>query len=128
MKKIVILLILLLFIVVGCSSNASKPEDAILLTVQSYVDVIYFENGTFEEFIELYANEKDAPTEEQLEQFISITNARTAFKTEDLNEVMQNMRVEILDEDNAVVYWEYENTSNQKWELVKIDEEWKLAD
>lgn len=100
--------------------------------VVSYTGMIYFGEGSYKEFTQLYADPTQAPSESTFENFRSISKPAERFGATDLASFKENLKVEEVDETNAAVYnimnkEDEIEAATQKWNIVLKDDKWYLA-
>ncbi len=100
--------------------------------VVSYIGMIYFNEGTYEEFTQLYVDPDKAPKESTFDNFRKISKPEERFGSTDLASFKENLKVEEVDENSAIVYYVMKESDTkeqavQTWEMALKDEKWYLA-
>ncbi|MFD0942925.1 hypothetical protein [Savagea faecisuis] len=108
-------------------------EDGRLSLLQDYLTILYYRNDGYQDYVSLHANPDKAVSEEVFDSFRQGSSLVDSFGTEDIETIMKTMKVEETSETEAIVYWveQEEQTledAKQSWKVVKVEDEWKLAD
>lgn len=110
-----------------------EVEDERLDLIQDYLTMLYYRNDAYDDYVALYADPEDAVGEDTFESFRQGSSLENSFGTEDIGTIMETMKVEETSDTEATVYWvEGEDQTledaKQSWKVVKVGEDWKLAD
>lgn len=134
-KKSTILLILpfiLILSLFGCSPK-SKYKRTALEPVNKLVNILYFNNGTYEEYKGVFTNPNNAFTKEKFNQFRKNPD-KSSFKygATSAEEVMKHMKAGIEDSNLVTVYYleDPEKTKEadaaMQWKVENKDGKWLL--
>ncbi len=117
----------------GCNSEQAVEKDSPLATVEEFIKVYYFGEGTYADYEKLFANPEDIRAEEDFDQYREDTEPQDLFPSgyESVEAVMGHLEVEEVDENTVRVHY-YEDIEQQEgksffWTLVKVDDQWLLS-
>lgn len=112
----------------------NEEASAQIAVVKKFIEIAYFDEGTYEDFTALYADPKKANTEEEFNEFRKSNEPKDVFPvdSDSAKDVSKHLVAKLIDETNADVYW-LENVKKDKkedaesvWSVTKIEDEWKI--
>lgn len=102
--------------------------------IQKFINIAYFDQGTYKDFVALFADAKKVNTEEEFNTFRETNDPTKEFSVDgdNLEGISKHLVAVVNDENNADVYWvEDKETAKREdakfvWKLVKVNDEWKI--
>ncbi len=108
--------------------NPAKSEDEAKNTIKKLVSVLYFKNGSYDDYKVLFTDSEKAMNETKFNEFRKSHTAKDKFKydPESVESIMKHMKTVKTDKDITVYYLEdisdtKEMQSAIKWILVEKD-------
>ena len=148
MKKsygLILTLLVLVLALGACSGDKEKEEptkeepkneeaSAQIAVVEKFIEIAYFDEGTYEDFTALYADPEKANTEEEFNEFRKSNEPKDVFPvdSDSAKDVSKHLVAKLIDETNADVYWLEDVKKDKKedaesvWSVTKIEDEWKI--
>ncbi|URM33410.1 hypothetical protein LLY41_02695 [Cytobacillus firmus] len=138
-KHLLLLLTLIAVIILGsaCSKEESKAKENFneqLKVVENFIEIAYFDEGTYEDFTALYADKDKVNSKKEFTNFREKNEPKDIFPKdyENVKEVTKHLVAKKVDKTNVNVYW-LENPDKDKtesaktvWSLTKKDDKWLL--
>lgn len=140
-KRVIPLIIFLtiLLTLAGCDSSEREAEIseeayAALETMESYIRVFFFDEGTYEDYQGFFTADQNIISEERFNQFQEDNEPEDTFPAgyESVEALMEHMKIEELDSDTVKIYY-IEDPSRQDidealfhWNLKKVDGQWYI--
>lgn len=139
------LMMALILSLAACSNDKPKEEkeDVVvkneeakeqIAVVEKFIEIAYFDEGTYEDFTALYADPKKVNTEEEFNEFRKTNEAKDVFPvdTDSVKDIVKHLVADKVDDTNADVYWLKDTKKDKKeaatsvWSVTKVDDEWKI--
>ncbi len=143
--KITAFLLAMFFLItaVGCNTEeaAEVPEDQLevktgtpMETLETFIRVYYFGEGTYDDYKKLYANESLLRTEGEFDQYRREKEPQDMFPVgyESVEDVMTHMREVEIDDANIEIHYvedpdqEGAEGAHFFWILTKVNDQWLL--
>lgn len=128
----------MLLIVSACSNKeetkVDKVEESQIAVVENFIEIAYFDKGTYDEFTALYADPTKVNTKEEFNVFRKENEPKDMFPKdyESVEKLKKHLIVEKVDQENANVYW-LDNPDKDKtdkatsvWSVTKVEGKWLL--
>lgn len=105
-----------------------------LAVAKQFIEIAYFDKGTYDDFLALHADTATANTEEEFNNFRESTTAEDQFPvdSDSVENMLKHLVAVSIDEKHAEVYWVNDKAKATKedaayvWQLVKINGAWKI--
>lgn len=143
MKKsygLILTLLVLVLALGACSGDKAKEEpkneeaSEQIAVVEEFINIAYFDEGSYEDFTALYADPEKANTEEEFNEFRKSNEPKDVFPvdSDSAKDVSKHLVAKLIDETNADVYWLEDVKKDKKedaesvWSVTKIEDDWKI--
>ncbi|AXI01207.1 hypothetical protein DV702_16650 [Sporosarcina sp. PTS2304] len=144
MKKLLVMaMFLVLAVALAACSDKNEPAkgdspegdtQAQVAVIEKFIDITYFDEGTYEDFKALYADPENVNTKEEFDEFRKNNDPKQTFPidSDKPEDIKKHLVVKEIDENNAEVYWvkdlkdEKKEEATSVWAVTKVDGEWKV--
>lgn len=114
--------------------NEKADIEEQIAVVEKFIDITYFDEGTYEDFKALYANPKDVNTEKEFNEFRKNNDPKQTFPidSDKPEDIKKHLVAKKVDDQNAEVYWVKDLKDDKKeeatsvWAVTKVEDVWKI--
>ena len=124
-----------LLMLVGCSGGFKVKTGTPLETAETFMNVYYFDEGTYEDYKQLYVDQDKVKSEDEFTKYREENKPSDTFgeaKIETVKDALPHFKLKEIDENNAKVYFvedvndEAFKTAKFYWILEKQDDKWLM--
>lgn len=126
-----------IFLMTSCDDKTVKKDvnkERVLNTAEKFIEIVYFDKGSYKEFKSLYADQSKVNSEKDFNEYRKKNDAQNVFPRDykNVESIKNHLVLNKVDKNNFEVFWS-ENKENKKvnkniWyiSITKADKKWLI--